>query len=71
MRALAALQKTRKGQSIAASLERRVEALEAHKGQALRWVFQYQNETADEAKQREGVQPGECVIVVTWEDVKL
>lgn len=56
---------------MAASLERRVEALEAHKGQALRWVWQYQNETADEAKQREGVQPGECVIVFTWEDVKL
>ena len=56
---------------MAASLERRVEALEAHKGQALRWVWQHRNETADEAKQREGVQPGECVIMFTWEDVKL
>ena len=56
---------------MAASLERRVEALEAHELQALRWVWQYRNETADEAKQREGVQPGERVIVFTWEDVKL
>lgn len=56
---------------MAASLERRVEALEAHKGQALRWVWQRQHETADEAKQREGVQPGECVIVFTWQDVEL
>ena len=56
---------------MAASLECRVEALEVRKVQALRWVWQHQNETADEAKQREGVQPGERVIVFTWEDVKL
>ena len=56
---------------MAASLERRVEALEAHKEQALRWVWQDQNESANEAKQREGVQPGEPVIVFTWLDVKL
>ena len=56
---------------MAASLERRVEALEAHEGQALRWVWQYQNETADEAKQREGVQPGECVLVFSWLDAEL
>lgn len=56
---------------MAASLERRLEALEAHKGQAWPWVWQHQHETADEAKQREGVQPGESVIVFTWQDVKL
>ena len=56
---------------MAASLERRVEALEARTGQAWRWVWQHQHETADEAKEREGVKPGECVIVFTWEDVNL
>jgi len=56
---------------MAASLERRVEALEAHKRQTVRWVWQRQHETADEAKQREGVQPGECVMVFAWQDVKL
>ena len=56
---------------MAASLERRVETLEARTSQAWRWVWQHQNETADEAKQREGVQPGECVIVFTRQDVEL
>ena len=56
---------------MAASLERRVEALEAHKGQAVRWVWQRQHETADEAKQRECVQPGERVNVFAWQDVEL
>ena len=56
---------------MAASLERRLEVLEARKGQAWRWVWQHEHETAAEAKQSAGVLPGERVIVFTWQDVKL
>lgn len=56
---------------MAASLERRVEALEARKAQPWRWVWQHRDETADEAKQRASVQSGECVIVFSWLYVEL
>ena len=71
MLALKARQATRKGQSMAASLERRVEALEAYKLQPWRWVWQHHDETADEAKQRADVQPCECVAVFSWLDIEL
>jgi hypothetical protein len=54
-----------------ASLERRLEALEAREGPAWRWVWKDQCETADEAKQRAGVQSGERVIVFSWQDLEL
>ena len=54
-----------------ASLERRAEALEARTAPPWRWVWQYQGETADEAKQRAGVQPCECVVVFSWLDIEL
>ena len=56
---------------MAASLERRVEALEAYKMQPWRWVWQHHDETADEAKQRADVQPCECVAVFSWLDIEL
>jgi hypothetical protein len=59
---------------MAANVERRLEALEAleaREGPALRWVWKDQCETADEAKQRAGVQPGERVIVFSWQDLEL
>ena len=48
---------------MAASLERRVEALETGAVQRLRWVWQYRGETVEAAKQRAGLQPGKRVVV--------
>jgi hypothetical protein len=49
-----------------ATIQRRVEALEARDGQPWHWVWRHDHETEEQALQREGIEPGERVIVFGW-----
>jgi hypothetical protein len=53
------------------NLERRLEALETLGKPPWRWVFRHEHETDDEAKQRQRIQPGGCVIVFSQLDAEL
>ena len=49
----------------------RLAALEARDTPPWRVVIRHDDETAEQAKKREGVKPGECVIVVSELDEAL
>ncbi len=53
------------------SIERRLDALEGRRAQPLRWVFQREDETEDEARLREGIGPDERIIVYSSLDAEL
>lgn len=48
------------------AIEKRIEALEASRAHAWRWVWRNEGETDEQAKEREGIRPDEKVIVISW-----